>query len=220
MGTFVQRNNIVHVIMVLDMSGSMAPQWNDTIGGVNSYLEGLKKDIKTDYRITIVNFDTVYEVLCSDTTLFETPKLTKENYCPRGMTALYDAVGRALTETEAKVATHTKALVVIVTDGQENSSREQTQETIRSRIKSLQDRGNWTFIFLGAVEDAWTDAKAIGIDKGNVLRYDVDKTADLYAGMTNATVSYSRDLSNTSSSIFMEAYGSDLQGATGDDDGK
>ena len=135
MGTFVQRSNIVHVLMVLDMSGSMSDKWDDTIGGANSYIEGLKADGGADYRVTIVNFDTEYEVLCAAVPLSEVPKLDKSNYCPRGMTALYDAVGRAITEAEPRVMSNEKAIVVVVTDGQENASREYTQYTIKPKIE-------------------------------------------------------------------------------------
>lgn len=210
MGTFVQRSNIVHVLMVLDMSGSMSDKWDDTIGGANSYIEGLKSDTESDYRVTIVNFDTYYEVLCSGVPLSEVPELNKENYCPRGMTALYDALGRAIHEAEPKVSEGDKAIVVIITDGQENSSREYSSRTIRTKIESLQAQGNWTFVYLGAAASAWEDASSMGICVNNTMRYSKDKTQNLYRGLSVATMAYSGDMAVSGSMNFMHDYGQDL----------
>ena len=221
MGTFVQRSNIVHVLMVLDMSGSMSDKWDDTIGGANSYIEGLKADGGADYRVTIVNFDTEYEVLCAAVPLSEVPKLDKSNYCPRGMTALYDAVGRAITEAEPRVMSNEKAIVVVVTDGQENASREYTQYTIKPKIEALQALGNWTFVYLGATASAWGDASAMGISSSNTLRYSKRKTKGMYEGLTKATLSYSADYVNAQSMNFMQDYGRDLvDEAAEDEDGQ
>jgi uncharacterized protein YegL len=218
MGTFVKRSNRVHVLMILDMSGSMAPQWDDTIGGANSYFEGLKKDENTDYRVTIINFDTAYEVLCSDRPLAEVPKLDRMNYRPRGGTTLYDAVGRAIRETEVKVLDGEKAVVVIITDGEENSSHEETQSTIKPKIEILQGRGNWTFVYLGAVANAWLEASKMGIGLGNTVKFNKRHTKGLYANMVGATMSYSADSSRSASVNFVQDYGQNLADLDDDDE--
>jgi hypothetical protein len=205
--------------MVLDMSGSMAPQWDDTIGGANSYFEGLQEDSSTDYRVTIINFDTSYEVLCSDRPLSEVPKLTKRNYRPRGGTALYDAVGRAIKETESKVLEGEKAIVVIITDGEENSSVKETERTIKPKIETLQGRGNWTFIYLGAVANAWDNASKMGIYSSNTLRYNKTKTKGLYRSMVGATQSYAASQCSATMD-FMGDFGQDLVEEVEDKDGE
>jgi uncharacterized protein YegL len=203
--------------MVLDMSGSMQPQWDDTIGGANSYVDGLKEDKNTDYLMTIVNFDTAYEVLCANRPLSEVPKLDRRNYHPRGGTALYDALGRAIRETESRVLAGERAIVVIITDGEENSSVTETQLTIKPKVETLQGKGNWTFIYLGATPNAWSNAGQIGIGTGNTIRYKKSATRSLYKGLVGATQSYS--LSNNSATMdFMNEYGSGLKEAEEDDE--
>jgi uncharacterized protein YegL len=215
MGTFVKRSNLVHVLMVLDMSGSMQPQWDDTIGGANSYFDGLKEDKNTDYMVTIVNFDTAYEVLCANRPLSEVPKLDRRNYHPRGGTALYDALGRAIRETESKVLSGERAIVVIITDGEENSSVVETQLTIKPKVETLQGKGNWTFVYLGATPNAWMNASQMGISSGNTIRYKKSATRSLYNGLVGATQSYTS--SNCSTSVnFMQDFGQDLKEAEED----
>lgn len=190
MGTFVRKSNKVHVVMVLDMSGSMEPQWEETMGGANAYFDGLRANTEVDYSVTIINFDTQYEVVCANKPLSEVPRITKDNYCPRGWTALYDAVGRAIREVEPKVGPTDKAFVVIITDGEENSSREETEQTIRPKIQRLQNQGNWTFVYLGAVDDAWGNARKMGVSRGNTARYFHGASLAAFESMTKGTVKY------------------------------
>lgn len=190
MGTYVKRSNTTHVIMVLDESGSMTPQWDDTIGGVNAYFDKLREDTGTNYSVSIMKFDTEYRPICANIPVSQVPKLDRNNYCPRGATALYDAVGRALNQTETKVMVGEKAIVVIVTDGEENSSKEETELTIRPRIERLQGHGNWTFVYLGAVANAWDNAQKMGLHQGNVRRYKKGLTKEVFASMSAGTIGY------------------------------
>jgi Mg-chelatase subunit ChlD len=190
MGTYVKRSNTTHVIMILDESGSMSPQWDDTIGGANAYVDKLKEDKMTNYRISLLKFDTEYRPICWDLPVSEVPRLDRTNYCPRGSTALYDAVGYALNQIESKVNDGEKAICVIITDGEENSSKEQTETTIRPRIETLQGRGNWTFVYLGAAANAWDNAQRMGLYKGNVRHYNKANTREVYAMMSNSTVDF------------------------------
>ena len=147
------------------------------------------------------------------------PKLDRENYRPRGGTALYDAVGRALTETETKVLDGEKAIVVIITDGEENSSHIETGATIKPRIERLQGQGNWTFVYLGAFANAWDEAQAMGISIGNTMRFRGSKTKGLYTGLSRATMSYSADSVSAQSMNFVQDYtNADLQDAEEEDE--
>lgn len=202
MGTFIQKSNKVHVAMILDESGSMAPQWDDTIGGANTYFENLKKDSEVDYSISITKFDTVYTTLATNVPITEVPLIDKRNYSPRGMTALYDAVGRTLQSLESVVQDNEKAMVVIITDGAENSSREHTHATIRPWIERLQAKGNWTFVYLGAVEDAWANASQMGLNIGNVASYSKLKTREVFASMSLGTQNYAKSADRATQAFY------------------
>lgn len=85
------------------------------------------------------------------------------------MTALLDAVGRAINETGQRLAVmpeHERpglVVFVIITDGQENSSHEFTKTQIKELIKHQQTKYAWQFTFLGANQDAFAEARSIGI---------------------------------------------------------
>ena len=151
----------VHVLFVIDSSGSMAPKASDVRGGFNSYVSNLGEDMASEYRLTAVTFDTQVTTLFTDVTLNQVPALDTSNYRPGGNTALYDALGVSLSELtsairrEAKPYGIDKTLVIVMTDGEENSSRRFTKEQINSEIKLREDAGNWTFVYLGADQDAW-----------------------------------------------------------------
>lgn len=85
-----------------------------------------------------------------------------------GMTALLDAVGRGTTELGTKLrklresSRPGKVLVVVVTDGYENSSREWTASAVKELITEQQDKYGWDYVFLGAN----IDAVSVGADYG------------------------------------------------------
>src|SRR5215469_3411703 len=54
-----------------------------------------------------------------------------------------------------------KVLAVIVTDGLENSSREVDPQTLSTSI-ALHERDGWTFIYMGANQDAWAVGEQAG----------------------------------------------------------
>lgn len=217
MGTFVKRSNKIHVAMVLDESGSMGPQWNDTIGGANAYFEKLKGDKESDYEVTIIKFDTNYGFLAKGVPLSEIPEITHKNYSPSGGTALYDAVGNTLSIMEQKVVEGDKAIMVVITDGEENSSVEHTENSIKPWIERLQNRGNWTFVYLGAVEDAWANAGKMGISRGNVASYNKTATRHVFNSLSDATLGFATDLKGSTSS-FYSTYVSDKTGIEEDSD--
>ena len=161
------------VSIILDRSGSMEAVRDDTIGAFNALLDDLRaQDGFT--RVTLTQFDGQSIDLLSDAARIESvAPLTRESFVPRGNTPLLDAVGRTLSATQAKAAVLSWAgaiLVVIVTDGQENASREWTRASVFARVKELEARG-WGFIYLGADANAYEDAQAIGVAAGSTSRW-------------------------------------------------
>jgi len=180
------RKNKVHVSVILDRSGSMCSCWDDTIGGFNSYLEGLKKDKETEYFISLTQFDDQYEINYVKKPLHEVGNLDRITYIPRGRTALLDAVGRTIN-TLGTVPYNEKMLMLIITDGQENASREFSYDQVKKLIADKTELGNWTFTYIGAVADAWGQGQSLGLNAGNTAKYDVSKTKYAFAMTCSGT---------------------------------
>ncbi|MBL8814376.1 MAG: hypothetical protein JNM43_29680 [Planctomycetaceae bacterium] len=109
---------------------------------------------------------------------------------PRGSTALLDAVGRAIIETGARLRAmeesqrHGLVVFVIVTDGQENASREFSRDKIREMIDHQQSVYSWKFTFLAANQDAFAEGGQLGIDSSGIANYSPDKVSAAHAAAT------------------------------------
>lgn len=156
-----------HIVVILDRSGSMASIKHDAIGGFNTFLAQQKAQ-PGKARMTLVQFDHEYEVLCDRKALSRTKKLSAETYVPRGATALLDAIGR--TVGPIKPEKGEKVIVAILTDGHENSSREWTKAQINELIDAKRDEG-FEFIYLGANQDAFAEAASIGINSIDTVNF-------------------------------------------------
>lgn len=166
------------VIFILDRSGSMRGLEADTIGGFNGLIEQ-QKEVEGDVFITTVLFDDAYEKLHNHTPLLEVSPLTRETYFVRGTTALLDAVGKTITHVAHRIrkqkAPHHDVLVVIMTDGMENASKEYSYEVVKTLIDTYQHEAGWEFLFLGANIDAAAAAESIGIRKERAAHFHADR---------------------------------------------
>lgn len=156
------------VNFILDKSGSMESVKTATISGFNEYVNTLKKD-GNRYSFTVTLFDTKIQNPYKDVDLKKVPQLTAEDYNPDGSTALYDAVCTTIKGVTEKK--NQKVINIIMTDGEENSSKEYTQDEMRSMIKEREAKGNWTFVFLGANQDSYLAAQKFGIPQMNTSNY-------------------------------------------------
>lgn len=179
----------LHVSMLQDKSGSMQGREQDVINGFNEYIGELKSE-DADIRFTLTQFDTTYRTLYESARLSSVRRLTSLDYQPSGMTALYDALGNTIQLVEREMRMGDRALIVVMTDGYENSSREHKQHTISDLVDKRQRQGNWTFVYLGADIDAFTGGTGIGIHAGNTLRFDKGNHAAMYRNLSSATVGY------------------------------
>ena len=148
------------VVFVLDKSGSMQSKAEDVIGGFNNMLKE-QKNLHPDTIVSLVLFDTDYNIVCKNVEIVNVPNLTKETYRPSGMTALIDALGKAIVETK-KVSGKDNVLFIIDTDGLENASVEYKKADIKKLVEEQQKAG-WEFIFTGAGIDAFGEASGYGI---------------------------------------------------------
>ena len=181
-----------HVIFIIDESGSMSSSATDVRGGFNSYVDQLKTNGNT-YSLTAIKFGTKVRPLFANLALNDVPKLTEENYTPLDTTALYDAIGHGMSAAKEQWGTKAKpygedpVIMIIMTDGFENASREHTKEMITAEMKKREEAGNWTFTYLGADQDAWSIASGLGLAKGNVMSYAGNQTAQVFRRLATAT---------------------------------
>lgn len=180
------RTDLTDITLVVDRSGSMQSVKEDAEGGINSFLESQAKETG-DALVTLVQFDDVHEFVLRGVPVEEAGQYRLQ---PRGMTALLDAVGRAITDTGRRLAAMPEnerpGLVVfaVMTDGLENASREFTKSQIKEMIEHQKTVYNWQFSFLGANQDAFADAGEIGIDRACTATYSAGKERAAWGGMT------------------------------------
>lgn len=161
------------ICLILDRSGSMEGRQNDVIGGVNSFIDEQKK-LPDPATIAFVRFDTGdIERFRPMQALAECKHLELGDFQPRGGTPLLDAVGQtvAALDEDWKKEQPERCIVVVVTDGEENSSREYTKEKLKAMIQARQDSGKWAFIYLGANVDAFHEASSMGFSGANTAGY-------------------------------------------------
>lgn len=177
------------VAFIVDKSGSMESCRAQVISGFNEFVGDLQREKDLDIRFSATFFDTGVEQRLQGVPVSEAPVLTRENYTPGGCTALYDALGATLNKMEARLSGNndTPIVVIVQTDGLENSSREFGQPEIAAKIKLLSARGNWTFVFMGADQDAWATAAPLGISKENTLSYASSNTAGSIGTTSSST---------------------------------
>ena len=157
----------MHAYILLDRSGSMQSLWVEALSSVNAYVKELSdktaKDAVDSY-VTLAVFDgqegLQFDVLRKKQPALHWETVTDREATPRGMTPLLDALGRviALAETDNP----DKAVIVVMTDGQENASREVTKEGAKAALDRVKAKG-WDAVFLGANFDNIADAASVGV---------------------------------------------------------
>ena len=184
------------IVCVLDRSGSMSGIINDAIGGFNSFIEEQQK-IDGEASVTIALFDHEYKLLKDNVDLKKIKLLTKDDWIPRGTTALYDAIGKTIMTVKErhkkmKKKDRPKVIFCIVTDGLENDSKEYDNKTILNLINKQKEKKKWGFIYLAANQDAFAVGSSLGIGKGSVLDFAADTDGVNYysTAMSHSVASY------------------------------
>ena len=150
----------VNVIAILDMSGSMAGREIETRGGFNAFVASAQEDQRDaggKITLSLTCFDTAFEQVYPPTPVVRVKPIGPKEYTPRGMTALHDAIG--LTLSPLRFPKDEKVMVIITTDGMENSSHEWSSEKVKKLIEE-KERLGWEFLFLGVGLDAFAASQS------------------------------------------------------------
>ena len=195
--------NLLNIRIVLDRSGSMKGSEKVTIDALNTYLSDIKKT-GVKGLITLNTFDSISidtpinEVHIDDLQGFSLNLLE-----PRGSTPLFDAIGYAifsLQNINIDSRSDDKKVLVIVTDGRENSSREYNYANISEMIKEKEESG-WLIIYLGADHDVFKQAKSLNFNEERIMKYSKKDSVDTFKAVSRTTRDYSRGTGNKSISF-------------------
>jgi hypothetical protein len=153
-----EHKNDLHIVMILDESGSMGPIRNDIIGSVNTFIDEQKNLKQDNTAFTFVKFSNNISTTYEKKLLSQVDIISCDNYKPSGNTALYDAIGQTIN----KYVDEKEVFIIIVTDGEENSSREFNHKKVTDLIESKK-KDNWNFIYLSADLSTMEQGSNIGI---------------------------------------------------------
>lgn len=157
--------------LIVDASSSMGVVQDRTRAAVNEFLDSQRHARVDELFVSLSTFDTTVKTVYVGLPIEEAPPLTPNTYRPKGMTALYDGIHAGIVETDKVAGQGDRALIVVVTDGDDTASRELHAADLRAIVQRYRRRGNWTFVFLAANLDAQAEADRIGFPGGNVDSY-------------------------------------------------
>lgn len=185
--------NKTQIFVVLDRSGSMTSLKSGTEEGFNAFIAE-QRNQPGECIVTLAQFDTEYDIVYKNKPISDVPPLKLE---PRGMTALFDAVGKTIVDAgnELRKLSEDKrpasVIFVILTDGDENSSQEyRDSSVIKAMIEEQTSKYSWLFKFFGADITAITVAKSLGIPMAHAAQYDTANVNQVFATASSNSVNY------------------------------
>jgi hypothetical protein len=154
-----ETKNTADIIIVIDESGSMSSMGPEPVQAMNAFITEQKRNAG-DSKLSLYTFNDNVRRIYNEIPLMTAS--TYSDYKPDRMTALYDAIGTAISN-KVKEGRYENTVLVIITDGQDNSSKEYTAITIKKRIKHMEDVHNWQVLYLAADQDAFAVGGSYGV---------------------------------------------------------
>lgn len=165
------KSNLLHICFVLDESGSMYDSVDDVIGGFQKLIDEQKGEKNGECIISLYRFSHTVKKDYIGKPVDEVSKLI---YSPGGCTAMNDGVGTAIDEIGKWLSDMdeserpSKNIIVIMTDGKENASKEYNFDTVKAKIKHQEEKYSWTFVYMGTNLQDLKDANRLGIKMRSV----------------------------------------------------
>lgn len=178
--------------ILVDRSGSMESMKDDMSGGIAALIDG-QKTAPGSCDVTLAQFDTEYDIVYRPRPIDRAPTYRLQ---PRGGTALLDGIGRFVTEIGGELARTRedrrpgKVLIVIVTDGDENSSKRWSLRAVHDLIVQQQQVYRWEFVFLGANIDSFSVARSFGIPSASTMDFAGANAPAAMASVSNYAAAY------------------------------
>lgn len=167
--------SIQEVIAIIDRSGSMNGKEEDTIGGINTTIEELKKNKENEIiKFSIKFFDHQEHLKIRSLDIENVYPLNINDLQPRGQTALLDAMGNTITYFINKKmndpTSFDSCVIYVATDGFENASKKFNNNNIKNLIYEAK-KYNIELLYLGANQDAILEASKFGLDTSQAMNY-------------------------------------------------
>lgn len=184
--------NLTHIVFLLDRSGSMESIKAATQEGFDAFI-AQQRGVAGECVVTLVQFDTEYELVYAARPIAAVSPL---HLHPRGGTALLDSMGRVITETGrdlARIPEHRRpgtVLIGIMTDGEENSSREWSHAAIKALVEQQTRDYAWQFLYMGADQDAIEVGASLGVAPSQSMTYGRAAVAPAMAALSRNVGAY------------------------------
>lgn len=197
---FLNKTQIYNLV-ILDKSGSMESIRTEAINGYNETLASIKAT-QEEFSETQEHFISLaafcnhgIDMIHNMTPINEAEKLTREKYSPCCLTPLFDAIGTTVKSLQKKIADkpNSAVMVTIITDGQENASKEWSAKTVNILIEDCKEAG-WTFSFIGAGEDVLKVASTISITNTMLWENTSEGTEEMFRTEMRAKRKYCKML--------------------------
>ena len=198
----MQNKHQVHNLIVLDESGSMDSIKSLIISGFNELVQSVKgiegQFPEQEHLISMVSFnDLNNNILHFVDPINKLDAINDSTYNPASMTPLYDAMGFSISKLKQYLEgkTNYSVLVTILTDGEENASKEYTGSAIKNLVEELKQQ-NWTFTYIGADHDVEGMASKMNIH--NTMSFDKNDQdiKRMFASETSSRVKFSLSIRN------------------------
>jgi Mg-chelatase subunit ChlD len=180
----VEEQDTIYNLIILDESGSMIRIRRQAINGFNETVQTIK-DAQRQYPgqrhfVSLVSFNSSRtNILYDKAEVEKVAELSTATYIPNASTPLYDAMGIALTSLKQSVKPDDKVLVTVITDGEENASREYTGAAIKTLVEECKSQG-WVFVYIGANQDVEKVAATISITNTLSFACTPQSSAEMY----------------------------------------
>jgi Mg-chelatase subunit ChlD len=196
-------DNRTRIALVLDRSGSMETirepargAFNEAISRVRTDADaGLAQGLQT--TLSVVMFNNQIEDVLVNASPDSIKTLGPDDYQPGGSTALLDAIGHSIDmlEEAGPLGEQDAALVMVISDGHENSSQKVSQADLVERMQTLEATEQWTFSFMMANVDITDLSKKMGTDKSNYASWvsDASGTGAVAQRLSRSVGSYMRE---------------------------
>ncbi len=196
----MENKHQVHNLIILDESGSMQSIKKTIIQGFNEIVQtvkGIQKEFpEQEHFISFVTFNGLgKKVFHFNEPVDKLQQIDENLYKPDATTPLFDAMGFSFTRLNQVLENKTdyNVLVTILTDGQENASKEFSGAVIKKTIEDLK-LNNWTFTYIGTEHEVEKFAASISIN--NTINFNKNEADmhNMFLKESHARSNYSRKI--------------------------
>lgn len=212
------KQNYIHLTFVIDCSGSMQNKKEDIISSFNNFIKEQKEVKDGEVTTSLYSFNSIINRTFINENINNVEDLNEHTYIPMGCTALNDAVGTAIDETGKFLADMkeedrpSKVMIIIMTDGLENASKEYTLQQVRDKIKHQEEVYSWEFIYIGS--ELKDDSQASAYNIKNSFYGDAKQTRSFMAHLNRMSSDYRASKNLSEASVTMDCFYTALNNET------